>query len=526
MNQPDLPPSEGPEYTPCACRHIEPEHEPNAGACLSCDCEAYRPAVPVAVSPPATDRAALCICGHPMHQHHEDVCLTECGCNDGQEPEGAADLPDRLAAALTARFTENGNPFSEMRRHEKGPDGWPASHPVGPQQVAEVLRELMTVSAAVPVAVSPPATNQTETRDSIAEALANADGWKWASGFKAESPTWHGYLTRADAVLAVLPAPACSDPIECSHEAALGEAQAAAEAYRLALSQALGLGTGANWEALRDRGRDLVAEVAELTKAVRQMNARPAPTDRAALVKRIAAALTEHGMVHLNDPDLADEYDCCAEAALDVIAETRCPYPESHNWGCGCPTDQSAAGLRGETGETRSYADRVNAPLSESTITALNERLQAGDVPVRTVRRREAGETQQDQTRKPCTCSHQADEHSVYGCEDDCGCEWMPKRKPMDPVHILGVDAAEDASALRAALLGRQQPAVVAQPEKEPALGFTGKGRAWCLTCPRPDDENVPLTLQLLAPYEECAGCHREIVEVARAHQPDEGPTP
>lgn len=44
-------------------------------------------------------------------------------------------------------------------------------------------------------------------------------------------------------------------------------------------------------------------------------------------------------------------------------------------------------------------------------------------------------------TRPRCTCSHAEDEHSVYGCLDDCACEWMPKRKPMDPVHILGIDA-------------------------------------------------------------------------------------
>ncbi|MFF7142298.1 hypothetical protein ACFZB5_13750 [Streptomyces nodosus] len=37
-----LPPPEGPEYTPCACRHIEPEHEPTAGTCIKCDCPAYR----------------------------------------------------------------------------------------------------------------------------------------------------------------------------------------------------------------------------------------------------------------------------------------------------------------------------------------------------------------------------------------------------------------------------------------------------------------------------------------------------
>ncbi|MEW2164363.1 hypothetical protein AB0912_15425 [Streptomyces sp. NPDC007084] len=58
----------------------------------------------------------------------------------------------------------------------------------------------------------------------------------------------------------------------------LRQAEAAAEAYRLALSQALGLGTGANWEAIRDRSRDLVAEVAELTEAVRRLGGRDEET--------------------------------------------------------------------------------------------------------------------------------------------------------------------------------------------------------------------------------------------------------
>ncbi|MFD5663420.1 hypothetical protein ACFWIK_00725 [Streptomyces anthocyanicus] len=55
-----------------------------------------------------------------------------------------ADLPARLEATLTERYTELGNPFSRMRRQEQGPDGWPASHPVGPHHVAETLRELLT----------------------------------------------------------------------------------------------------------------------------------------------------------------------------------------------------------------------------------------------------------------------------------------------------------------------------------------------------------------------------------------------
>ncbi|QDN57354.1 hypothetical protein [Streptomyces sp. S1D4-20] len=62
------------------------------------------------------------------------------------------DLAARLEAVLTERFTELGNPFAAMRRQEKGPDGWPASHPVGPHHVAEVLRELLAAAPASPSA--------------------------------------------------------------------------------------------------------------------------------------------------------------------------------------------------------------------------------------------------------------------------------------------------------------------------------------------------------------------------------------
>jgi hypothetical protein len=100
------------------------------------------------VAPAADQTEPVCLCGHPMRQHHEDVCLTNCGCNDGREPETPADLPDRLEAALTARFTELGNPFARMRIVFQGPDGWPASKEVGPRDVALVLRELLAADRA------------------------------------------------------------------------------------------------------------------------------------------------------------------------------------------------------------------------------------------------------------------------------------------------------------------------------------------------------------------------------------------
>lgn len=59
--------------------------------------------------------------------------------------------------------------------------------------------------AAVPAVQSP--ADRAALRDRIADVLAAAEGWRWAEGFKEQSPTWQGYQQRADAVLAVLPEP-------------------------------------------------------------------------------------------------------------------------------------------------------------------------------------------------------------------------------------------------------------------------------------------------------------------------------
>jgi hypothetical protein len=130
----------------------------------------------------------------------------------------ADDVAARLEAVLTERFTELGNPFSEMRRQEKGPDGWPASHPVGPHHVAEVLRELL---AAAPASPSAPA-DRAELRYRIAKALLPHNDWE-GEGLNVEMA--------ADAVLAVLPPPA-------NRTAVLAEAERQ-ERYAVAIHDAM-----------------------------------------------------------------------------------------------------------------------------------------------------------------------------------------------------------------------------------------------------------------------------------------------
>ncbi|PVD01317.1 hypothetical protein [Streptomyces sp. CS014] len=70
----------------------------------------------------------------------------------------------------------------------------------GARLVADRLRRLAGEAAA--------GAHQTEARTRIADALADADGWKWAPGFKSSSPTYEGYLRQADVALAALAAPA------------------------------------------------------------------------------------------------------------------------------------------------------------------------------------------------------------------------------------------------------------------------------------------------------------------------------
>ncbi|MFF3300942.1 hypothetical protein [Streptomyces sp. NPDC002908] len=133
------------------------------------------------------------------------------------------DLPARLRAVLTERFTALGNPFSEMRTQEKGPDGWPASHPVGPDKVAEVLRELLADDPARQVLGTTTGQPETEApadratvRDRIRRAVCEAEGFAWDTDML--EPDEYGEV--ADAVLAVLPAPATVDRATVLREAA------------------------------------------------------------------------------------------------------------------------------------------------------------------------------------------------------------------------------------------------------------------------------------------------------------------
>lgn len=115
------------------------------------------------------------------------------------------DAQRRVRSALIANADRLSTPFTD------DPDKNPWDTFVRPA-MRELKAAVDAIAVSSAVSVVPPATNQTALRDRIAETLADADGWRWAEGFREQSPTWQRYQQTADAVLAALPAP----DAECS----------------------------------------------------------------------------------------------------------------------------------------------------------------------------------------------------------------------------------------------------------------------------------------------------------------------
>ncbi|MEW2164364.1 hypothetical protein AB0912_15430 [Streptomyces sp. NPDC007084] len=114
-------------------------------------------------------------------------------------------------------------------------------------------------------------------------------------------------------------------------------------------------------------------------------------------------------------------------------------------------------------GEPRSYAERVNAPLSESTITALNQRLRAGDTPRRRVGRRADGEAQQDETQAEAI----ARVRNLHRPASDWS--WKPLGCQHDGAHTAPCRGCRGkcwpCPTIRA--IDGEQPAAVSQPDGE-----------------------------------------------------------
>jgi hypothetical protein len=80
------------------------------------------------------------------------------------------------------------------------------------------------------------------------------------------------------------------------------------------------------------------------------------------------------------------------------------------------------------------------------------------------------------------------------------------------------ITEAEHRAVSRAATTLRRAAAEVQQAEpSKPAVAYTGKGRTWCLACPHPVDEDVPLNADETQTWDVCPSCGRHVLDVAEA---------
>jgi hypothetical protein len=162
-----------------------------------------------------------------------------------------------------------------------------------------------------------------------------------------------------------------------THGAVPSADRPAEEAYRLAVSTALGLGTGATWEAIRDRAEDLTAEVAELTEAGRRILDRQRVTGESTDLPAILRWAADHLATVTNatpgedvrQPGMQDAIDrlrwLAVEAQQQTEPECTCGGPissttldsgityEQHRRDCAVMADSPAGAGEEPADETR-----------------------------------------------------------------------------------------------------------------------------------------------------------------------------
>ncbi|MFF4552754.1 hypothetical protein [Streptomyces sp. NPDC001422] len=192
-----------------------------------------------------------------------------------------------------------------------------------------------------------------------------------------------------------------------------------------------------------------------------------APADRAAILREAEAALRGEGkrltgefndsdILHEDGPaaavatwgraaDLMRRLAECQECEWGVEHTEHCPYPESHNWGCGCPTDVAAAIASCPGREMTPSPCRCPCEGCKHHCAAHNP-FDAASGPGRA-----DDKTQQDET--PRVVVHAVPEPGSNGISACCNrppCEFVGERVTRDPNEVTC-----------------PRPAAVSQPGKE-----------------------------------------------------------
>ncbi|MBE4790267.1 ParB N-terminal domain-containing protein [Streptomyces caniscabiei] len=327
-----------------------------------------------------------------------------------------------------------------------------------------------------------------------------------------------------------------------------------AEEHRLALSDALNLGTGAPWDAIHDRATELGLPPLDQDPVARRLGLLPAPADRAALRDRIAEALyREDPVFEISWEQAPAPVRARMRRRVDVVLGML-PAPADQ----AAVLEEAAAAVTAlDRRKTTIFADTIKDAWEEGRDDSAEAiRLLAAEAAVPVVG------VAADTTPAETSVELQVWPLKRILTEVRCGSEDWPweeewadlARRHAETGYLDRLaDQISENGITMPVLIGsdgrlwdghhrlcvavrlgigyvpveivtshseQPGPVVPAQPgnsTKTLAVGYTGKGRLWCLTCPRPADENVPATIDIVRVGELCAGCGRDVVDVARA---------
>ncbi|MFD9192957.1 ParB N-terminal domain-containing protein [Streptomyces phaeochromogenes] len=323
----------------------------------------------------------------------------------------------------------------------------------------------------------------TERRDRYAQVLADADGWKWADGFKEQSPAWQGYQQRADAVMTLVG----TEQAELRRERDLAIAHdrqpyPTAWAYEQAC-------------AALHRKTEAIERVLKFAASLDETGRTLAGSEA---VHPVAAHIR-----HLLDPQ-------------PVVVEKQQPQ---------CDVEFEGGGRCAKTAGHRPPGSQdPHVPVVEEQPEASPFTVQVWPLArILTEVRCGSQDWTWDEEWADLDRRH-AETGYLAKLEQDIRTNGitMPVLIGTDGRLWDGHHRLRIAVRLGLGYVPVELPAVGEQPdtgtpEAEAPVAYSGKGRVWCITCPLPADEDVPLTIEAIDPWECCAGCGRYVVDVARA---------
>lgn len=313
------------------------------------------------------------------------------------------------------------------------------------------------------------------------------------------------------------------------------------------------------WTMLHPFRRAVWYARADAAIAVADQEQRTLTADRAVVLREAADHLARQGRAREDatwsdrEAELARGWQDAAHELRHLAAETGRPETHAARCGCGHPADEhsvygcadgcgcewmpkraswwgvcdgcgAAAGPDCDCPPTTAETPQPETPPADRAavleVATLAERLPIADRYRHHSQLADAWDDGRDAVVR--LLRRRGDEAQRPVCAE-CDHPKAAHREGDDPVTPGTCSACGDEDRHDYVTSGARQNGAQTQPTPKPPAAYNdgmGSGRVYCLTCPRPDDVDVPLTIDDVDLSDLCPSCGRHVVDVALDTEP------